>query len=110
MTSTPDTSESNRRRIVVAVDGSPASRVAADWAARDAAMRHVPLTVVHVQTVADVSAWIDLPVAQDVTAECDRQAAKVIDDALRTVSDAISDAREIPVEHRVISGPVVPSL
>ncbi|WP_196770880.1 universal stress protein, partial [Mycobacterium colombiense] len=33
--------------IVVAVDGSPASTVAAGWAAREAAMRHIPLTVVH---------------------------------------------------------------
>lgn len=33
--------------IVVAVDGSPASNVAASWAAREASMRNVPLTVVH---------------------------------------------------------------
>ncbi|MGZ8802006.1 MAG: universal stress protein, partial [Mycobacterium sp.] len=30
--------------IVVGVDGSAASRVAVDWAARDAALRRVPLT------------------------------------------------------------------
>ena len=32
--------------IVVAVDGSPASDAAACWAAREAAMRNIPLTVV----------------------------------------------------------------
>ena len=47
MASTSKTSEANHHRIVVAVDGSPAARVAADWAARDAALRRVPLTVVH---------------------------------------------------------------
>ena len=36
------------QRVIVAVDGSPASLVATDWAARDAARRHVPLTLVHV--------------------------------------------------------------
>lgn len=34
--------------IVVGVDGSPASAVAVDWAARDAALRAVPLTLVHI--------------------------------------------------------------
>jgi nucleotide-binding universal stress UspA family protein len=110
MTSTSKTSESNHLRIVVAVDGSPAARVAADWAARDAALRRVPLTVVHVQHVADVSAWIDLPVAEDYKEACERQAATVIDDALRVVADALSDAPEISVEHCVVSGPIVPTL
>ena len=37
-----------RRGIVVGVDGSPPSKVAVDWAARDAALRKIPLTVVNV--------------------------------------------------------------
>jgi len=110
MASTARTSEPRHPRIVVAVDGSPASRVAADWAARDAALRRVPLTVVHVQHVADVSAWIDLPVAEDYTEACERQAATVIDDSLRVVADALSDAPEVAVEHCVVSGPIVPTL
>jgi nucleotide-binding universal stress UspA family protein len=110
MTSTSKTSESNKNRIVVAVDGSPAARVAADWAARDAALRRVPLTVVHVQHLADVSAWIDLPVAEDYKEACERQAATVIDDALRVVADALSDGPELSVEHCAVSGPIVPTL
>jgi nucleotide-binding universal stress UspA family protein len=110
MASTSKTSESNHHRIVVAVDGSPAARVAADWAARDAALRRVPLTVVHVQHLADVSAWIDLPVAEDYKEACERQAATVMDDALRVVADALSDSPEISVEHCVVSGPIVPTL
>jgi len=34
--------------VVVGVDGSPGSNVAVQWAARDAELRNVPLTLVHV--------------------------------------------------------------
>ena len=40
----------SRPAIVVGVDGSPFSKAAVWWAARDAAMRDVALTVVHVLT------------------------------------------------------------
>jgi len=45
-----------RPRIVVGVDGSPASRVAVGWAAHDAVMRNVALTLVHVAN-GDVVPW-----------------------------------------------------
>ena len=38
--------------IVVGVDGSPASKAAVQWAARDAELRNVTLTLVHVVTAA----------------------------------------------------------
>ena len=110
MTSTPGSSESKHHGVVVAVDGSPASRVATDWAARDAALRHVPLTVVHVQLSADAGPWMDLPVAEDFAAESDRRAMEVITDALSVAADAVSGEREIPVEHCLLSGPAVPAL
>ena len=34
--------------IIVGADGSPASNAAVCWAAHDAVLRHLPLTVVHV--------------------------------------------------------------
>ena len=46
--------------IVVGVDGSPASKVAVYWAARDAAMRNVALTLVHVIS-ATAATWLDAP-------------------------------------------------
>ena len=55
--STPAT----HRGIVVGVDGSSASKVAVDWAARDAAMRKIPLTVVNVLDPPMVTTFPEIP-------------------------------------------------
>lgn len=109
MTQTSGLTDSKPHGIVVAVDGSPASRVATDWAARDAALRRAPLTVVHVQHSDEIGPWVDLPISDEYMAERERRAQKVIDDALALVSDA-AGAGALEVEHRVVSGPKVPTL
>lgn len=96
------------RGIVVAVDGSPPSRVATDWAARDAALRGVPLTVVHV--LPSNGTWLDLPTSSDFAVERQRRGTAVIDDALGLVSDALGAAPDIEVNHRVLTGATVPEL
>jgi nucleotide-binding universal stress UspA family protein len=110
MTSTSGSSESKLHGIVVGVDGSPSSRVATDWAARDAALRHVPLTVVHVLPSDEIGPWVDIPVSDECLAERDRRAEKIIADALAVVADAVADTRQIPVHHLVVSGAKVPAL
>lgn len=98
--------------IVVAVDGSPSSDAAVDWAARDAALRHVALTIVHVQPADEVGPWLDFPVAlpQEYLAERDRRSQEIIDDALGVVVDAVSHDREFPVHTMVLTGAKMPAL
>ena len=98
--------------IVVAVDGSPSSDAAVDWAARDAALRHVPLTIVHVQPADEVGPWLDFPVAlpQEYLAERDRRSQDIVDDALGVVVDAVSESREFPVHTMVLTGAKMPAL
>jgi len=110
MTSTSGPSESKIHGIVVGVDGSDASRVATEWAARDAALRGVPLTVVHVLPSADIGPWVDIPVSEDFLAERDRRAEQVVSDAMRIAADAVSNTCDIAVDHRVVPGPNVPAL
>lgn len=110
MTSTPGPSESKIHGIVVGVDGSDVSRVATDWAARDAALRGVPLTVVHALPSAEIGAWVDIPVSEDYLAERDRRAEQIVGDAMRVAADAVSDTCDIAVGHRVVAGPNVPAL
>jgi nucleotide-binding universal stress UspA family protein len=103
--------QSKLHGIVVGVDGSPASRVATDWAARDAELRGIPLTLVHVLPADEIGPWVvDLPVSDKFAAARELRAQKVIDDARGLVSAAIGSAPEIDVQHRVLSGPKVPAL
>lgn len=51
--------------IIVGVDGSANARRALEWAMREAAIRHAPLTVVTINEVA-VSFWTHQPVAVPV--------------------------------------------
>ncbi|MFI5640538.1 universal stress protein [Streptomyces goshikiensis] len=69
------------RAITVGVDGSEASLAAADWAAREAGIREVPLRIVH--------AWLwhplDVPVVQD-----EETRAKVADTMLRQAETRVA--------------------
>ena len=96
--------------IVVGVDGSPASKVAVDWAARDAALRRVPLTVVHVLPTAEVRMWPELPMPDEYWRMHERQSHQIIRDALTVVDEAIAGHDPITVEHKTISGNTVPTL
>lgn len=96
--------ESRPHGIVVAVDGSPMSQAAADWAAREAALRHATLTVVHVQISDEVGSWVDLPITDEYMAYRDRLADGVIADSLEAVYAALAATREIPVKTSILRG------
>lgn len=110
--STPAT----HRGIVVGVDGSSVSKLAVDWAARDAAMRNIALTVVNVQgppmllteptrltfgggmsTAPGYLEW-----QQDL-------GRKILNDALKTVEDATKGS-PIEVTSEMVNGPAVRTL
>jgi len=71
------------RGILVGVDRSASSMAAVKWAARDAAMRNVPLTLVHVVApVASAAApWPVIPVPQDYFQRQDDEARRILEDA-----------------------------
>ncbi len=95
--------------IVVGVDGSAASRVAVDWAARDAAMRRVPLTLVHVLAEAGVQAWIEVPLPSAVIADEQANARKIMRDALGVV-EATTGAELFCINQKIVSGQPIPTL
>jgi nucleotide-binding universal stress UspA family protein len=89
--------------IVVGVDGSPASKVAVDWAARDAAMRSVPLTLAHAISPT-VAAGLGTPMPPGLAQWQKARGRQIIDDARRVVEQSGGPAQ---VDSELLfSGPV----
>ena len=103
--SKPWSSVSGHHGVVVGVDGSPTSRVAVNWAARDAELRDVPLTVVHAMSTVVIGAWADFPMSAEFWKSRDRRAEELVREALGWVADAISGQPRIEVRHRCCRQP-----
>jgi nucleotide-binding universal stress UspA family protein len=88
--------------IVVGIDGSHSGRQALEWALRQAAIEHAPLTVLTVHTVAR-SAWTGAPISvpEDRPGE-----EKALQAAQEAVDKAITelDVRPEKVTVRAVSG------
>lgn len=83
--------------IVVGVDGSPDSRLAAEWAATEAELRGLPLRVVHVSTLPDEQLLTTWPYFREPSP-----------DAL--VTSLAEDRPGLRAEGFAITGEVVPAL
>lgn len=95
--------------IIVGVDGSSASKVAVDWAARDAAMRGEALTLVHVLVPPAVMAFPEVPMPPGYLQWQEDEGRKLLDNARRTVEDAVGKA-DVEVTSEIVTGSAVPTL
>jgi nucleotide-binding universal stress UspA family protein len=100
--------------IVAGVDGSAASMMAALWAAREAAMRNVPLTLVH---VVFAQSWASLgfgKLAAQVGTELDQQqeelGRQIMADTTKVIEDSLEVGARPPADSEVLLGPPVPTL
>ncbi|WP_405533308.1 universal stress protein [Streptomyces avidinii] len=91
-----------KRTLVVGVDGSPESRAAADWAAREAVRRDLPLRVVH--------AWLWQPLALPLVQDRGTEARRA-EDILKEAEGELTDRYPgLTVTAEVLSDAVVPAL
>ena len=76
--------------ILVGVDGSPPSKVAVDWAAREASMRDLPLTLVHVVPLPMVGRGPS-PMPRELAVLLEKNGQEVLRDARRIAEQATED-------------------
>jgi nucleotide-binding universal stress UspA family protein len=95
--------------VVVGVDGSSASKVAVDWAARDAALRGTTLKLVHVLTPPAVMAFPEVPMPPGYLQWQEEEGRSLLDAAVKTVEEATRGAR-VEVSTEMVAGPSVPVL
>ncbi|TQK30746.1 universal stress protein [Arthrobacter sp. SLBN-53] len=96
--------------IVAAVDGSSTADLAAAWAAHEAVLRNVTLTLVYVKPSDEAGPWIDLPTSVEYLAERDRIAEDIVERASRHVRAVASELRDGQVKTLVREGPKMTAL
>ncbi len=95
--------------IVVGVDGSPAAKVAVDWAARDAASRGATLTLVHVVSSV-LGSLSQTPLPTGIGQWQQQKAHKAVDDAMEVVTAVQRDVGPLEVGTEIYYSSAVPTL
>ncbi len=94
--------------IVVGVDGSAPSKVAVDWAAREASMRDLPLTIIYVAPSPLVSP--DVPEPADLDERVKEHGREVLRDARTTAEEATKGSDPIRIDTEVVEAAILPTL
>ena len=95
--------------IVVGIDDSPAARVAMQWAARDAELRNIPLTLVHAVSP-DVSTWLKTPLPAGVLRWQQDHGRRLVDEGLKLVEEVAERSGPAGVNTEIVASAAVPTL
>jgi nucleotide-binding universal stress UspA family protein len=96
--------------ILVGVDGSASSKMAVAWAARDAAMRGAPLTLVHVLAPPVVMAFPETPMPPSYMEWQQEQAKRFIQEAFTIVEQSTGSGGPPEVGSETVVGSTLPTL
>lgn len=94
--------------IIVGVDGSAPSKVAVDWAAREALMRNLPLTIIYISPSPMVAA--ERPMPADLTERVEKHGQRVLREARSTAEEAAKGSSPIRIDTEMVSAAVLPTL
>ena len=102
------TGHSTHPGVVAGVDGSPSSTMAVRWAAREATMRNVGLTLVHVSNPPAV--WPAAPIPAAIYQRHREEARKVLADAIKVAEDSVADGNRPEIDSELVVAAPVPTL
>lgn len=97
------------RGILVGVDGSASALAAVRWAAHDAALRDMPLTLVHIVDV-PVQGWLRVPVPAGFRQWREKRARECIESAVEVAEESIGERGPVRIESKVFYSATVPTL
>ncbi|BBZ43785.1 universal stress protein [Mycobacterium parmense] len=103
--STPD----KARGIIVAVDGSPAANAAVVWAARDAAMRNVALTVFGA-VVTPTATWPPMAYPEALAVRLEDETKKAVMHAMKIAEEAMPAEHKVTVNRELVFASPAPAL
>src|SRR5215475_9767098 len=98
-----------RYGIIVGVDGSAPSNYAVAWAARDAAMRNIPLTLVHTYK-AFVPTFPQIPMPNGVALWQEDDGRRVLEGAVKIARDATKTGQGVTISTELKCSPPVQTL
>jgi len=98
-----------RPGIVAGVDGSAASKAAIDWAARDASLRKVSLTLVHVAGGLG-GLWSPAPPPTGFGEWQQRRGRELIADAVKIAEDATRKSDGLQIKTEMYYSAIIPTL
>lgn len=90
-----------RLGIVVGVDGSPEANAAVCWAARAAALRNIPVTLVHVVDT-PAATWPELPYPHALGVWREDQGRQILAHAIKIAEDAPTTGRTVEVRSEIV--------
>ena len=103
-------SESAKKHgILVAVDGSPESEAAVRWAAHEAEMRNVPITLMHV-VMPVAASWPVRSLQAGLNAWQEHNARQVIEQAQKMLRSSVGESELSDVRTEVLHGYIVAGL
>jgi nucleotide-binding universal stress UspA family protein len=95
--------------ILVGVDGSAAALGAVRWAARDAALRNVPLTLVHVVD-APLPEWFEVAALAGSGQWQEQRARDFIESAIKIAEESTGECSPVQIDCKVFNSATVPTL
>jgi nucleotide-binding universal stress UspA family protein len=90
--------------IAVGVDGSAPSKVAVDWAAREASLRGLPLTLVHVTPSSLTRMWPQVPIPPELQEWHELNGHEILGGARQVAEDATKGPNGIEVSSHILTG------